>query len=293
MMVLVTGATGIAGREVVRALLERGRSVRAFVRDAEQARDRLGDAVELAVGDLAEPRTFRAALADVDELVLSCADDPRRVAWETGAIDAAAELGVRRVVRLSSIGAAPGAPVAFWDWHGRIDAHLVRSGLPAVILRPGPYMSNVLAAAEPVAHEGRLHAPAGEARMALIDPRDVGAAAAAAVTDAGHDGRTFVLTGPAAITYADVAAELSAATGAPVAFIDLPDQDAVEALAGGGMPRDAAEQVVALFTMLRRGAAEQVTDAVETLTGRPPRDLAAFVRDHADRFAPVPLGAPR
>lgn len=292
-MILVTGATGVAGAEVVRALLERGRPVRALARDAERARDRLGEAVELAVGDLADPRSVRAALEGVDELVLSCADDPRRVAWETGAIDAAAELGVRRVVRLSSIGAAPGAPVAFWDWHGRVDAHLARSGVPAVVLRSGPYMSNVLAAAEPVAHEGRLYAPAGEARIAMVDPRDVGAAAAAAMTTAGHDGRSYVLTGPAAITYGDVAAELSTATGAPVAFVDLPDGDAVQALVGGGVPRAAAEHVVALFAMLRLGVAETITDAVETLTGCPPRAFDAFARDHADRFAPVSVGAPR
>src|SRR4051794_32045908 len=119
MTVLVTGATGVAGSAVVHSLLERGVPVRAFVRDAATAHARLGGAVELTVGDLADHAAVRAALVGVEQLVLSCADDPRRVGWESAAIDAAAGAGVRRIVKLSSIGAAPGSPVAFWDWHGR------------------------------------------------------------------------------------------------------------------------------------------------------------------------------
>src|SRR4051794_13697515 len=125
--ILITGATGTAGAEVVRALLRRGRPVRVFVRDAGKARRLFGDAVEVASGDLG------AALTGVGALVLSGPDDPRPVAWETAAIEAAS--GVRRIVRLSAIGAAPGSPVPFWDWHGLVDERLRASGIPSVILR--------------------------------------------------------------------------------------------------------------------------------------------------------------
>ena len=178
-MIVVTGATGQAGSEVVRALAARGDRVRAFVRDPGAARRKLGEDVELAVGDLADPRSVRAALDGADTLFLSCADDPRRVGWETSAIDAAVAAGVRRVVKLSAVGAEPGSPVAFWDWHGQVEEHLRASGTGWVILRSSWYMSNLLAAAAQVAAEGRLYAPAGQARVAMIDPRDVGAAAAA------------------------------------------------------------------------------------------------------------------
>ena len=166
-------------------------------------------------------------------LFLSGADDPRRVEWETAAIDAAAEAGVRRIVKLSSIVAEPGAPVAFWDWHGRIEQHLRSSAVPAVVLRSSFFMSNLLAAAEPVALEGKLYAPAGEAQIAMIDPRDVGAAAAAVLTSAGHDGRSYVLTGPEAVTYTQVAAALAEATGREVEFVDLPDEAATQGLIAG------------------------------------------------------------
>jgi uncharacterized protein YbjT (DUF2867 family) len=200
---------------------------------------------------------------------------------------------VRRIVKLSAVGAAPESPVAFWDWHDRVERHLMASAVPGVILRSSFYMTNVLAAAEQVASEGRLYAPAGAARIAMIDPRDVGAAAAAVLSTAGHDGRTYVLTGPEAITYAEIAAALSAATGRAVEFTDVPDQDARQGLIRAGLPDVVAEQVVRVFAMARRGVAEQVTSTIASLTGRPPRDFASFARDHACLFAAAAVGAGR
>ncbi len=292
-MILVTGATGHAGAEVVRALLERGQPVRAFVRDPIKAEGLFGDSAELAPGDFAKPDTLRAALDGVETLFLSGADDPRRVAWEMDAIDMAAATGVRRIVKLSSIVAQPGAPVAFWSWHGQIEQHLRASGVATTILRANAFMSNVLAGADQVAHEGRLFAPAGEARIAMIDPRDVGAAAAAVLTSPGHDGKTHVLTGPEAITYERAAAELAAATGREVEFIHVPDEGAKQAMTEGGLPEFVAEQIVQVFVMLRQGVGRQVTPTVEELTGSPARDFASFAHDHAHLFAPAAVGAGR
>ena len=294
-MILVTGATGTVGSQVVRAVSERGGRVRAFVRDPDKARETLGDGVELAIGDFADPPSLRAALDGVEQMFLSCVDDPRRVQWETDAIDAAAAAGVRRIVKLSSVTADPGAPVAFWDWHGRVEQHLRASAIAWVILRSNFYMSNLLAAAEQVAREGRIYAPADGARIAMIDPRDVGAAAAAVLHAEGHDGRTHALTGPEAITYGHVADELSEATGRPVEFVDVPDEGARQGMIEAGLPDFVAEQLVKLFGQLRQGAAEQVTDGVQSLTGRPPRRFAEFARDHARLFDPAgrEIGAER
>jgi uncharacterized protein YbjT (DUF2867 family) len=291
-MIVVTGATGQAGSEVARALTERGARVRAFVRDRGKARDKLGENVELAVGDLADPRSVRAALDGADALFLSCADDPRRVGWETSAIDAAVAAGVRRVVKLSAVGAEQGSPVAFWDWHGQVEQHLRASRTGWVIVRSSWYMSNLLASAPQVAGEGRLYAPAGQARIAMIDPRDVGAAAAAVLAGPGHEGQTCLLTGPDAITFTQVAAGLSAATASRIEFVDVPGDDALQAMIHGGMPAFAAEQVITMFGRLRQGAAQQVTTTVQALTGRAPRDFASFARDHARLFAPAAVAAP-
>jgi uncharacterized protein YbjT (DUF2867 family) len=267
--------------------------VRAFVRYPGKARDKLGENVELAVGDFADTGSVCAALEGADALLLSCADDPRRVGWETATIDAAAAAGVRRIVKLSAGPAEPGSPVAFWDWHGQVDQYLRASGTGWVILRSGWYMSNLLAAASRVAAEGRLYAPAGEAQIAMIDPRDVGAVAAAVLSNAGHEGQTYLLTGPRAITYAQVAAGLSAATASTVEFVDVPGDAARQAMIGDGVPGFVADQIVRMFGMLRQGVAAQVSSDVETVTGSAPRDFASFARDHACLFAPTPATARR
>ena len=298
-MIVVTGASGNAGSQVVRALAARGERVRAFVRDPGRARQVLGEDAELAVGDFADPASVRAALEGADALLLSCADDPRRVGWETATIDAAVAAGVRRIVKLSAAAAEPGSPVAFWDWHGQVEQYLRSCGTGWVILRANWYMSNLLAAASAVAAEGRLYAPAGHARIAMIDPRDVGAAAAAVLcspghgASAGHEGQTYLLTGPRAITYDEVAAGLSAATQRRVEFVDVPGDAAYQAMIGDGLPGFVAEQIVAMFARLRQGAATQVSPDVEALTGSAPRDFACFATDHARLFAPAVAPARR
>jgi uncharacterized protein YbjT (DUF2867 family) len=292
-MILVTAAMGNAGSEVVRVLRRRGAPVRAFVRDTAEARRRVGDNVELAQGDFADPNSVREALDGVDAVFLSGPDDPRRVGWETDLIDAAASAGVRRIVKLSGIGAAPESPVEPWSWHGQIERHLLASGLPAVVLRASFFMSNLLPGAEQIANGGPLAAPAGTARIAMIDPRDVGACAAAALTSERHEGHTYVLTGPRSITFTEVAHEISRVAGRPVEYVQLPDESARHGLIEAGTPAPVAEGIVAIFAALRRGAGEQVTDAVESLTGRPAADIAAYIHRHAHPFTPVTAGLAR
>jgi uncharacterized protein YbjT (DUF2867 family) len=279
--VLVTGATGNVGSQVVRELRGRGVPVRAFVRDPDEAAATLGQEIELAVGEFSDPNSIRRALDGVEYVFLACGNHPRQVEYETNAIDAARAAGMRRIVKLSATGARIGSPLAFWDWHGRIEQHLRVSGLPAVILRPGFYMTNLLGSTEAIKHTGKLFAPADGARIAMIDPRDVAAAAAVVLTEDGHHGKTYTLTGPESITYDEVAGQLSKVTGRKIEFVNVPDGAAREALVQAGTPDRMAEQLVILFGLLRQGAAAQTTDEVRALTGREPRSFAEFARDFA------------
>lgn len=282
--VLVTGATGSVGSQVIRELRGRGENVRAFVRDPGKAAGMFGDGVELVSGDFSDAASVRRAVEGVEGVFLACSNDPRQVEYEAGVIDAAREAGVRRIVKLSALGAEVGSSVAFWDWHGRIEEHLRASGLPAVVLRPAFNMTNLLGSAEGVRQAGSLFAPADGARVAMIDPQDVAAVAAVALTGDGHDGKTYVLTGPEAITFESVAEELSAATGRHVRFVAVPDEAARRALVGSGIPEFVAGQIVAVFGFLRRGFQDRTTGAVRALTGREPRTFARFARDHAGLF---------
>jgi uncharacterized protein YbjT (DUF2867 family) len=281
---LVTGATGNVGSLVVRELQGRGISVRAFVRDPDKAAAMLDDGVELVFGDFSNPESVRRALEGVEGVFLACANDPRQVEYETGVIDAARQAGVMRIVKLSALGAEIGSPIAFWDWHGRIEEHLRASGVRFVVLRPTFNMTNLIGSAEAVRHTGSLFAPADGARVAMIDPRDIAAVAAIALAEDTHDGKTCTLTGPEAITFERVTEELSAVAGRRVEFVAVPDEAARQGMIEQGMPEFVAGQIVAVFGFLRRGAQDRTTDTVRALTGREPRGFAEFTRDHAGLF---------
>jgi uncharacterized protein YbjT (DUF2867 family) len=274
MTVLVTGATGNVGSQVVRELQARGAPVRAFVRDPARL-----DGVELAVGDFSEPGSIRRALAGVDRVFLSSADGPDKVAHEAAVIDAAAALGVELIVKASTMLAALDSPLKPLAWNARCEQHLKASGVPAVILASGFYMTNLLTAAEPVREHGVLPAPAGDGAVAMIDPRDVAAVAAVALTGDGHAGRTYRLTGPEALTYARIAETLHAE------YVDVPPEAARRELEAAGMPDWLVDHLDGAFALIRSGALAETTDLVRALTGRDPRDFAAFARDHAPLFA--------
>jgi uncharacterized protein YbjT (DUF2867 family) len=267
MTVLVTGATGNVGSAVVGALQRRGLPVRAFVRDPERA----PAGVEVAVGDFGDPASLRRALAGVSRVFLSSANGQDQVAHEAAVIDACAAAGVELIVKVSTLGADPASPLPGAAWQGRCEAYLRASGVPAVVLAAGFFMTNVLGAVQ----DGRLLAPAGEGRIAMIDPRDIGEVGAAVLSAGDHAGRTYRVTGPAAIGYRE------AATALGLAYVDLPAAAAREGLTAAGLPDWLVHQLDGVFTLVRLGALEEVTDTVRVLTGRDARSFAEFAREHA------------
>lgn len=282
--VLVTGATGNVGSGVVRELAGRGLPVRAFTRDPDRARSLLGGQVDVVSGDFDDPGAVEVAVKGVDQLFLASPNHPRQLAWETAVIDAATAAGARRIVKLSAIGAEVGSPLAFWDTHGRLEAHLATAAPAAVVLRPAFYMSGLLATAAGVQQTSRLFLPAGGAKVAMIDTSDVADVAATVLTRDGDDGRTYRLTGAESLTFADVAARLSDAVGRPIEFVDVPDEAAHGAMVGAGMPPWLADNLVTLFGLIRAGALAETTGDVREVLGREPRPFTAFATDQASFF---------
>jgi uncharacterized protein YbjT (DUF2867 family) len=155
------------------------------------------------------------------------------------------------------------------------------------MLRGAFFMTNLLAAAEPVRAQHVLPAPAGEGRLAMIDPRDLGAAGAAVLVGGDHAGRVYDLTGPEALSYREIAKPIADATGTPVEYVDVPPVAARESLVAMRAPDWLVDHLDGVFANVRANVYATTTDTVEELTGRRPRDLATFIAEHADAFAAV------
>jgi uncharacterized protein YbjT (DUF2867 family) len=287
-MILVTGATGHVGSELVRLLAEQGAPARALVHSPDKAAPIQHLGLETALGDYEQPDTLDAAMKGCDQLFLLSPPTPRQPQQEQHVIDAARRAGLDHVVKQSVPWAGPDAPVVFCRWHGQVEQHLAQSGLAYTLLRPSSFMQNFLMSAQQVADQGILYGMFGEGRVAFIDARDIAAAAAELLTNPGHQGASYTLTGPEALSAAEVAERLSAATGRQVRSVDLGPDGYRQALAGAGMPGWLVDGVVESNTMLAAGHAATVTNEVARLTGRPPRTFAQFAADHQAAFGGQP-----
>lgn len=284
-MILLTGGTGTTGREIVRELAAAGaKQVRALVRNAEKAAFIREAGFEVVEGDFDRPETLEAALAGAERALLLTAPDPRTVEHQRGFIEAAKRAGTRHVVKLSAIGADASAPDGFGRWHGQAEDLLKASGLAWTMLRPNTFMQNLLGQARAIADEGVIYQPVGDARASFVDARDIAAVAARALVEEGHEGKSYVVTGPEALSYGEVAEKLSAATGRPVRYVSItPGEFRAGALAAG-LPEWLADALAVLNENFAAGDLSQVTNVVREVGGREPRTFDEFARDHAGAF---------
>ena len=281
-MILVTGATGNVGSKVVEQLSSAGAPVRAFVHDPEKAANVRETGVEIAEGDFQRPETLDAALEGVDRLFLLMGTAENQVELENDVIAAAVRAGVRHVVKLSIYGAEIGSPVPFRDWHGRIEARLEGSGLAYTHLRPTFFMQN---AAYMLAPDGVFYIPAGDGRIGWVDVRDVAAVAVRALTEDGHEGNAYDITGPESLSLAEAAERISAATGRNIRYLDVPSEAARQGMLSSGMPEWQVDVSLALLAAIREGALDAVTGTVATVGRVEPRSFEDYAREFAPAFA--------
>jgi len=281
--VLVTGATGNTGRAIVEVLARRGIPVRAMVR-AEADRDRLPAGVAMAVADFDDPASIAAALRGAERAYLVTPSSERAEAQQRRFAGLAVQAGVGHLVVLSQLGADEQSPVRFLRYHAAVERHVRDLGIAHTFLRPNLFFQGLLAFAGTIAASGHLYAPIGDATVSAVDVRDIAAVAAAALTEAGHDGATYTLTGPAPVTHAEIAAALSAALGHEIIFADVPPDVFAQNLQGI-LPPWQIEGLLEDYAHYRRGEAAAVSPAVAEITGRPAIDVRQFARDYAGAFA--------
>jgi uncharacterized protein YbjT (DUF2867 family) len=276
-MILVTGANGNVGREVVDQLAAGGHDVRALLRSRARA-DILPTSAEIAIGDFADTNSLARAVDGVDAVYMTSFEHPELLRLQGNLISAARDAGVRVVARLSGMRADRESPAAISRNHALGDRQLAESGLGYVILRPNWFHQNFLG----YFPGGVMRLPVGAGRTSFIDVRDIAAVAVAALTDPRHLGETFELSGPEALSHAEVAQTLSQATGRRLIFEDIAEEVWLAEAVHRGMEPSAADALIGLFRRTREGAMAEVTDAVERVTGRLAIDLVAFANDHAE-----------
>jgi uncharacterized protein YbjT (DUF2867 family) len=280
-MILVVGATGTVGSEVIRQLVAGGERARGLVRDREKAGERLGVDTELVVGDLDRPETLTDALVGVDRMFLLTRQTSRQLEQERAAIQAAARAGVGHVVKLSVFRADEESPLQIARQHRQAEQALQDSGLAYTILRPPFYMQNLIG----MVRNGGLYSAAQDGRVAMIDVRDIAAVAVTALTGTGYEGQIYTPTGPEAVTFDEVATIVSARTGEQVRHVRVPPDAVRDTLQARGVQAWFAADMAKLHTMLVSGYEDVVTDDVRAVTGHPPRTVAHFAADFAARLA--------
>jgi uncharacterized protein YbjT (DUF2867 family) len=281
MTYLITGATGDIGSKVVEHLLRRGERPRVFVRDAEKARSRFGDRVEVLVGDLADPSALKVALEGVDKLFL-VNSGPQIPERDEAAATAAKAAAVTHLVKLSSMDVEQG--LAIGAWHERGEAAIRASGIPFTFVQPTGFMSNLLAWARSIKAEGIVRSSTGDGRRAFIHSEDIAAVATEALTTQEYDGKSLPITGPAALTFAEVADQIGSAIGKRLTFQSISDEEARQRYSAVSASSAETEAHVSLWRAIREGRLATVTDTVERILGRKPIALDQWVVENAAAF---------
>jgi uncharacterized protein YbjT (DUF2867 family) len=280
--ILVTGATGTIGREVISHLSKKNAAVRAGIRDAAKARAQFGDSVELTPFNFEDPASHPAALEDVENLFILPPLVPDQVAITIALVDAAKSAGVQHIAKLSVIGADPAAEFTLGKWHGETDEYIRQSGLRFTMLRPNSFMQNFINYFPP--RDGVIYLPWGEGKASFVDARDIGAVAAEILTGDTNAGSSYDLTGPEALGITDVAGILSTVAGREIRYADVPEAAARDAMLQAHIPQWQVDALLELHAINKQGLWSAVTSDVEKLTGRSPVSFAEFARDHAQSF---------
>jgi uncharacterized protein YbjT (DUF2867 family) len=285
--ILVTGATGGVSSRLIQELLASKADVRlrALVRSPQKAGPLIASGVDTVVADLDEPESLPPAFEGVDDLWLLTPPGPRAPENNMNATWAARSAGVKRVVRLSAIGAAHDAPTRNGRLHALSDAELQASGLRWTILRPHFFMQNLLGFAPGIAASGNFYLNTAQGRLGLIDTRDVAATAAAVLLDDSkrHDGQIYTPTGPRSLTLSEVAEELARVLDRPVRFVSVPDEAVRAGSIQAGLTPWLAGMMVEYGRAYGANWGDFTTSHVKDVTGKEARSLTDFARDEWPR----------
>jgi uncharacterized protein YbjT (DUF2867 family) len=282
--ILIAGATGNTGLPLVKQLRAAGVPVRAMIHTPEKRSMVEGSTVEVAVGDFKNRASLEQAMKGIESAYLVSPPALDQVRDQTAFVDAAKAMGVKHIVKLSALGTAPDSPVGLLRWHAEVEDHIRKSGLKYTFLHPHFFMENLLANAGAVKKDGAIFSPLGDALISPVSVEDIAAVALKVLTEGVHLAKTYTLTGPEAVTFADIAWTLGGVIGKPVRYEQVPFDAALKGMVQAGYPDWLAADLIRLMQTWTEGKGSLVSVYVERLTGHKPLSIREFLARHKNLF---------
>jgi uncharacterized protein YbjT (DUF2867 family) len=288
--VLVTGATGTVGSEVIKQLSKASTDVniKAGVHSVENAKlVKEDDRIKAVQIDYKKPETLKESFKDADKLFLLTHDSPKSPEHASNLVAEAKKSGIRHIVKLSALGADMESVVASLRLHRQAEKIIEESGIPYTFLRPGEFMQNfVNFDSQTIKEQGAFYLPAGDPKVSFVDVRDIAAVAVKTLTDdeKHNNNKTYTITGPEALSYYQAAEILSNATGKKISYVNVSKEEARRAMKEMGIDDWWINTIIEVYDFYKSGIQAQVSSAVEEVTGKKPISFSQFAKDYVQAF---------
>jgi uncharacterized protein YbjT (DUF2867 family) len=282
--ILVIGATGTIGTTVCELLKEEKADFNALVRNAEKAQRLVSRGINTVTGDLSDLNSLRKAMEGVDKLFLLSVTSPDLPKLQVNAARIAKEKGIKHIVKISVRGAAVDADFNIGRFHGDAEKEIREQGIPYTFLQPHSFMQNLFFDRQSIIDQNAIYSSMGNGKIPMIDTRDIAAVAIKALMNSGHENRSYLLTGPEAISYHDIVRELSRALNRNIKYNLQTPEEGYKAMMSSGMPEWLVDDMTSLNKIYGANQAAEVSPAAEQILARKPITLEKFIKDYADRF---------
>lgn len=283
-MILITGATGTIGRELVKVLARPEEPVRVLVRSRAKATSIAIPGVEIVEGDLDDTSTLNPALDGIRKIFLLTPSTQNQFEVEKNFIQAADRSGLQQLVMLSALGADPDSSCRFLRSHGESERFLKQTDVPYTILRPNSFMQNFLGFRESIIHDGVIAAPMGDGKISFVDVRDIVRVAAEVLDENGHVNKEYDITGGQALSYTETAEIFSFHLDRPVKYVDTTPEETRDMLLAHGLPEWTADGLLELYAICKFSSHTEIADTVQVIGRKDPITFFEFVRDYAPQF---------
>ena len=281
---LIIGGTGTIGQSLIGLMQKGGEDFVVLARSESKAKPLRDAGLEVIIGELGNWPSIEKHLDGIDTIFLLTNPAPEQVALQNGLIDLAEVKSVRKIVKISALGAKVSSPIHLADWHGRIEEYLKASSLDYVILQPHSFMQNMLMSLPMIKQQSAFHQSLGDSKIPLVDTRDIAKASYQAIVTDDYNNSTYVITGGEPVSYDDMANALSKATGKNIKYIRIPVDAHRIGMKEAGVPSWLADDLANMNAALQKSAKHEASGDFELLTQARQVTIDDFAQDYADIF---------